>query len=80
MQFVRHNGGVGPTLGVKTDAAIHSLADLPEGEPSYDDFTNPHYLDQLQSTVEYEALTRRCVDDVELLAPVPRPGKIVVRG
>ncbi|WP_158059251.1 fumarylacetoacetate hydrolase family protein [Halorussus halophilus] len=80
MQFVRYSAGAGPALGVKTDARIHSLADLPGGEPSYEDLTNQRYLDQLQSAVENGTLSQRDVGDVNLLAPVPRPGKIVCAG
>ena len=80
MQFVRYNGGAGATFGVKTGSQIHSLTDLPEGEPSYSDLTNQRYLDQVRSAVDTEALSQRQLDDVTLLAPVPRPGKIVCAG
>ena len=80
MQFVRYNGGAAPALGVKTGSRIHSLADLPAGEPSYGDLTNRCYLEQLRSAVENDALSQRPLDDVELLAPVPNPGKIVCAG
>jgi 2-keto-4-pentenoate hydratase/2-oxohepta-3-ene-1,7-dioic acid hydratase in catechol pathway len=80
MQFVRHNGGAGPTFGVQADSRIHSLADLPEGEPSYEDLTNQCYLDRVRAAVEHDALSHERVDDVNLLAPVPRPGKIVCAG
>jgi 2-keto-4-pentenoate hydratase/2-oxohepta-3-ene-1,7-dioic acid hydratase in catechol pathway len=80
MQFVRYNGGAGPTFGVQADSRIHSLADLPEGDPSYEDLTNRCYLDRVRAAVENEALSHGSVDDVNLLAPVPRPEKIVCAG
>ena len=80
MQFVRYNGGAGPTWGVKTDAGIHALADLPAGEPSYQDLTNQSYLDRLGDIVENGTLSVSAPDDVDLLTPVPRPNKIVCAG
>ncbi|WP_224450337.1 fumarylacetoacetate hydrolase family protein [Haloprofundus salilacus] len=80
MQIVRYNGGSGPVLGVKKGSKIHSLADLPEGLPTYDDFTNQRYLDTVESLVLNGGLSQRDIDEVDLLAPVPQPGKIVCAG
>ncbi|QLG28969.1 fumarylacetoacetate hydrolase family protein [Halorarum halophilum] len=80
MQFVRYNGGAGPTWGIKTEAGIHALADLPAGEPSYQDLTNQRYLDQVLDLVQDEAVSQVDPDEVRLLAPVPRPPKIVCAG
>ncbi|WP_137290581.1 fumarylacetoacetate hydrolase family protein [Natronorubrum halophilum] len=80
MQFVRYNGGSGPTWGIKTDGEIHALADLPVGTPSYQDLTNQRYLDQLRDAVQNGTCSRVNPDDVNLLAPVPRPSKIVCAG
>lgn len=80
MQFVRYNGGAGPTWGVRADGTIHALADLPAGEPSYQDLTNRRYLDRVERTVENGGLSQVTASDASLLAPVPRPPKIVCAG
>ncbi|WP_121743300.1 fumarylacetoacetate hydrolase family protein [Natronorubrum halophilum] len=80
MQFVRYNGGSDPTWGIKTDGEIHALADLPVGTPSYQDLTNQRYLDQLRDAVQNGTCSRVNPDDVNLLAPVPCPSKIVCAG
>ncbi|WP_129115299.1 fumarylacetoacetate hydrolase family protein [Halegenticoccus tardaugens] len=80
MKFVRYNHGAGPAWGIKTDTAIHALADLPGGEPSYQDLTNRRYLDWLQDAVRNDTLSQVDADEVSLLAPVPRPPKIVCAG
>lgn len=80
MQFVRYNDGSTPVTGLRADAKIHALADLPEGEPTYRQLTNQRYLDQLRDHVREGSLTRVDEAEVSLLAPVPRPGKIVCAG
>lgn len=80
MQLVRYTCGAGPAWGVKDDTAIHALADLPAGEPSYQDLTNQNYCNQLQDAVGNGTLSRVDLDDVNLLAPVPQPPKIVCAG
>ena len=80
MQFVRYTGGASPAWGVKRDDDVHALADLPRGEPTYQDLTNPSYLETARASVENGTLTRTPFDEVSLLAPVPRPPKIVCAG
>jgi 2-keto-4-pentenoate hydratase/2-oxohepta-3-ene-1,7-dioic acid hydratase in catechol pathway len=80
MQLVRYTTGSGPTLGVRADNGIYSLADLPAGEPSYRDLTNQSYLDQLETAVDNGTLSVVAEDAANLLAPVLRPGKIVCAG
>ncbi|WP_436930828.1 fumarylacetoacetate hydrolase family protein [Halosimplex halobium] len=80
MRFVRYSDGSGPAWGVQTDAGIHALAADPAGEPSYEDLTNQRYLDRLASAVDDGALPVVDPDEVDRLAPVPRPGKIVCAG
>jgi 2-keto-4-pentenoate hydratase/2-oxohepta-3-ene-1,7-dioic acid hydratase in catechol pathway len=80
MQFVRYNVGAEPSLGVKTDSEIHVLADRPAGEPTYQDIANETYLNQLRAEVHDGTLTRIDMDEINLLAPVPRPEKIVCAG
>jgi 2-keto-4-pentenoate hydratase/2-oxohepta-3-ene-1,7-dioic acid hydratase in catechol pathway len=80
MQFVRYNGGSGPTWGVRRDGAIHALADLPAGEPTYQDLANETYVETVRDAVANGALSQVDPDGVSLLAPVPRPSKIVCAG
>ena len=80
MQYVRYTTGSGPTWGVRTDDAIHSLAGLPRGEPSYEDLTNERYLEHVRAQVESGALATVDRSEADMLAPVPRPGKIVCAG
>lgn len=80
MQLVRYSHGSESALGVRTESGIHALADLPAGEPSLGELTNDSYLDRLRAAVEAGGLTRLDADTASLLAPVPRPGKIVCAG
>lgn len=80
MQLVRFTAGASVAFGVSTDDGIHSLADAPAGEPSYQELTNQSYLDALQAQVDDGALSVVDPADVRLLAPVARPGKIVCAG
>ena len=80
MQLVRYTRGSGSSLGVRTGSTIHALADRPEGEPSLEELANDSYLERLRTTVSAGGLTQLDADAVNLLAPVPRPGKIVCAG
>ncbi|WP_313693514.1 fumarylacetoacetate hydrolase family protein [Halorarum halobium] len=80
MQFVRYTDGAAPTWGIKRDTTIHALAGLPQGEPDLGDVSNPDYRSRVSTLVNEGTLTRVPVDEVSLLAPVPRPGKIVCCG
>jgi len=80
MRFVRYNGGAGPAWGVHTSTEIHVLGDLPSGEPSYQDLADEGYLEWLSDRVENGTLSTVDPDAVSLLAPVPRPPKIVCAG
>ncbi|WP_324761036.1 fumarylacetoacetate hydrolase family protein [Haloarcula sp. GH36] len=80
MLFVRYTDGTSPMWGVKEESTIHALSDLPEGEPTLADLSNRSYRNDIGTLVGTEALTQVDADDVSLLAPVPRPGKIVCCG
>jgi 2-keto-4-pentenoate hydratase/2-oxohepta-3-ene-1,7-dioic acid hydratase in catechol pathway len=56
------------------------LADLPAGEPTYQDLANRSYLDIVRGAVANGALSRIDRDEVSLLAPVPRPPKLICVG
>lgn len=80
MQFVRYTDGSGPTWGLKDGATIHALSDLPEGEPNLGDISNESYRSRVTTLVNEGTLTQTDANAVSLLAPVPRPGKIVCVG
>jgi 2-keto-4-pentenoate hydratase/2-oxohepta-3-ene-1,7-dioic acid hydratase in catechol pathway len=80
MQFVRYSAGGRPAMGVRIDSQVHALAELPAGEPTYGDLTNQRYLEQVRDAVHHDTLSQRAISDVNLLAPVPQPGKIVCAG
>lgn len=80
MQFVRYTDGSGPSWGVKEEKTIHGLSDLPEGEPNLADVSSPDYRSKLETLIEHGSLTQLEANSVTLLAPVPRPGKIVCCG
>lgn len=80
MHFVRYSAGGDPTVGIRTGSKVHSLAELPAGEPTYGDLTNQRYLGRIREAVHHDALSQRDISEVSLLAPVPQPGKIVCAG
>jgi 2-keto-4-pentenoate hydratase/2-oxohepta-3-ene-1,7-dioic acid hydratase in catechol pathway len=80
MQFVRYTDGFGSAMGAKMDSTIHALADLPEGEPSYQQLTNQRYLEQVQTWIQNGSLSQVDAAEVNLLAPIPKPGKIICAG
>jgi len=80
MRFVRYAAGGPPTWGVTNGDVVHSLGALPEGEPTYEEMTNKSYHKAVQRHVDRGALPQRPLEDVSLLAPVPKPGKIVCAG
>ena len=80
MQFVRYNSGASPAWGVKDGEEIHVLGDLPAGEPTYQDLTNQSYLNTVREAVANGTLSRVDYEEVSLLAPVPRPPKLICVG
>lgn len=81
MQLIRYtHGGSTPQWGVWAGETIHSIATRPSGEPSYREFANDSYRQDLATAVETGALGTVPAAEVNLLAPVPRPGKIVAVG
>ncbi|MEY7851922.1 fumarylacetoacetate hydrolase family protein [Natrarchaeobius sp. A-rgal3] len=80
MRFVRYTRGGGPQWGVQTDEEIHSLSSSPSGNPSYEDLANPQYRASVESAVERGAYATVDADEVDFLAPVGNPGKIVCVG
>ncbi|MEF8826132.1 MAG: fumarylacetoacetate hydrolase family protein [Halapricum sp.] len=80
MRIVRYTTGADAALGVDTDDGIHALSGLPDGEPTVQDMTNRVLLERIRAVVEDGGLPLVDHDSADLLAPVPRPGKIVCAG
>jgi 2-keto-4-pentenoate hydratase/2-oxohepta-3-ene-1,7-dioic acid hydratase in catechol pathway len=80
MRFVRYTDGTSPSWGLTEETTIHALSGLPQGKPDLTDLSNPSYRSQVARRVENGALAQIAADSVSLLAPVPRPGKIVCCG
>lgn len=80
MHFVRYVSGSTPTWGVDRGGTVHRLAGVPEGPPGLTDLTNDSYLAGIERALDHGALPTVHVDVDDLLAPVPRPGKIVCVG
>jgi 2-keto-4-pentenoate hydratase/2-oxohepta-3-ene-1,7-dioic acid hydratase in catechol pathway len=79
MQFVRYTTGGAPEWGVRVDGDVVPLAGLRE-DVSYQQLTDPGFLRVAEDAVE--AMSDRAIPgaEVKLLAPVPRPGKIICVG
>lgn len=80
MRFLRYTRGGPPKLGADRDGSIHHPAGLHDGEPEIGDLTNESYLAAVNRALERDALPTVPRDMVDLLAPVPSPGKIVCVG
>ncbi len=79
MQFVRYTAGGPPEWGVRRDDAVVPLSGARESF-SQAKLTDPGYLRTVGAAVDAAADRARPVEEVRLLAPVPRPGKIVCVG
>jgi 2-keto-4-pentenoate hydratase/2-oxohepta-3-ene-1,7-dioic acid hydratase in catechol pathway len=79
MHFVRYTTGGTPEWGVQRDEEIVPLAGLRE-DVSYQQLTDPGFLRVVQDAVDAMADHAVPVSEAKLLAPVPRPGKIICVG
>jgi len=79
MQFVRYTAGGTPEWGVRRDEEIVPLAGLRE-DVSYQQLTDPGFLRVVQDAVDAMADRAVPVAEATVLAPVPRPGKIICVG
>lgn len=79
MQFVRYSTGATPQWGVRRDEDIVPLNGLRE-EISYQQLTDAGFLRVVENAVTDAADRAVPEEEVKLLAPVPRPGKIVCVG
>ena len=79
MQFVRYTTGNSPVWGIRQDEEIVPLAGLRE-EITYQQLTDTGFLRVVEDAVDATAAQALPVSQVNLLAPVPRPGKIICVG
>lgn len=79
MHFTRYTTGGTPEWGVQRDEEIVPLAGLRE-DVSYQQLTDPGFLRVVQDAVDAMADHAVPVGEAKLLAPVPRPGKIICVG
>jgi 2-keto-4-pentenoate hydratase/2-oxohepta-3-ene-1,7-dioic acid hydratase in catechol pathway len=80
MRFIRYARGNTQHWGTVVDDTVYSLADAPFGEPTYKDISTPGYRSKVQQAVDSDTLTGAPRTEVQELAPVPNPGKIICIG
>lgn len=80
MRFIRYSEGSTQHWGVVVEDMVYSLADVPFGEPTYEDIATPGFREKVQQAVATDALTGIPRADIRELAPVPNPGKIACVG
>jgi len=80
MRFVRYTHQGPPEWGIESDGSVHRLSALPGGEPGISDLSNDSYLDAVGDAVDNGTLPTIDAGNVDRLAPVPEPGKIVAVG
>lgn len=79
MQFVRYTTGSSPAWGIRRDEEIVPLAGLRE-EITYQQLTDPGFLRVVEDAVDAVSTQAIPLSEASLLAPVPRPGKIICVG
>lgn len=79
MQFVRYTVDSTPQWGVRRDEEIVPLTGLRE-DVTYQQLTDLGFLNVVEDAVEAAVDRAVPVEETRLLAPVPRPGKIVCVG
>jgi len=80
MRFVRYTHHGPPEWGVEENGTVYRLSALPAGEPTVADLANDAYLASVGDAVDDGGLPAVDSSDIDLLAPVPEPGKIVAVG
>ena len=81
MQFVRFShAGAPPQWGVAMNETVFPLSEAPGGEPTLVDITTPSYQTAIRQACSRGAFSELDRSAVQVLAPVPDPGKIVCVG
>lgn len=80
MHFIRYTSGGSPKWGIAVDDVVYSLADATIGEPTYAEMATPGYRASVRRAIDTGALHDHSREEVQLLAPVATPGKIVCVG
>jgi 2-keto-4-pentenoate hydratase/2-oxohepta-3-ene-1,7-dioic acid hydratase in catechol pathway len=80
MHFGRFTRGGPAEWGVDRAGTVHRLSALPGGPPTVSDLANDSYLDSVGARIDDGALPTVDIEEIDLLAPVPVPGKIVAVG
>ncbi|ELZ78974.1 fumarylacetoacetate hydrolase domain containing 2A [Haloferax volcanii DSM 14919] len=79
MQLVRYTAGGAPEWGVRRDDEVVPLSGLRE-DVTVQNLNSPGFLTVVEDAADAAEDQSVPVEDVKLLAPVPRPGKIVCVG
>ncbi|WP_129115356.1 fumarylacetoacetate hydrolase family protein [Halegenticoccus tardaugens] len=79
MQFVRYTAGSTPQWGLHEKDRIIPLAGMRE-DVTYRQLADKGFLTVVEDAAEAAPASTMSVEEVRLLAPVPRPGKIVCVG
>ncbi len=80
MRFLRYTTTGPPQWGVAIDDTVYPLSETPRGEPTWEDLATQGYRETVQQALETETMGGINHNDVNLLAPVPEPRKIVCVG
>ncbi|SFG92383.1 2-keto-4-pentenoate hydratase/2-oxohepta-3-ene-1,7-dioic acid hydratase (catechol pathway) [Halopelagius inordinatus] len=80
MRFVRFTADGSVAWGVQVDDQVHDLRAHATGVPSYSDVAYPGYRNRVRDAVDRGSLPVHEVGEVKLLAPVPKPGKMICVG
>ncbi|WP_227377650.1 fumarylacetoacetate hydrolase family protein [Haladaptatus halobius] len=80
MQFVRYTASGNPQWGVLLNGKVYALNALPTGTPILSEIGDVSYRQAIRRAVENEALPVLDHGNISLLAPIPKPGKIICAG
>ena len=80
MRFVRYTMSGTPEWGVLVDDKVHALGTRPNGAPSLAEFGDETVRNSIWRDIENGVLPTHDASDVDILAPVATPGKIICAG
>ena len=80
MKFVRYQRDSGPRWGVEDGGTVYDVSGLPDGEPALDELSNSAVQRRIRQRIDAGSLPEADAGEVDFLAPVPKPGKIVCVG